>query len=130
VDERLRFVQYCYTLTITDFASRYLLTCRALSNTLETYAFAVFERTFKDFGLPRAIRTDSGARLRPRMPSTDSASCRSGGSGEHRYRTHPPQPPGTEPDLSPILQSGRHGPAMRSYWHRWRWLDEGRFRTT
>ena len=39
--------------------SRYLITCEALSTTRETYAFAVFERAFKDFGLPRAIRTDN-----------------------------------------------------------------------
>jgi putative transposase len=57
---RLGNRQYCYPLTITDFASRYLLTCEALSTTREAYAFAVFERTFKDFGLPRAIRTDNG----------------------------------------------------------------------
>ena len=44
--------RYCYPLTITDFASRYLITCDALSTTRETYAFAVFERAFKDFGLP------------------------------------------------------------------------------
>jgi putative transposase len=52
--------RYCYPLTITDFASRYLLTCEALSTTQETVAFTVFERTFKDFGLPDAIRTDNG----------------------------------------------------------------------
>jgi putative transposase len=52
--------RYCYPLTITDFASRYLLTCEALSTTQETFAFTVFERTFKEFGLPRAIRTDNG----------------------------------------------------------------------
>ena len=57
---RLGNRQYCYPLTITDFASRYLLTCEALSTTREPYAFAVFERTFKDYGLPRAIRTDNG----------------------------------------------------------------------
>jgi len=57
---RLGNRRYCYPLTITDFASRYLLTCEALSTTREAYAFAVFERTFKDFGLPRAIRTDNG----------------------------------------------------------------------
>jgi putative transposase len=57
---RLGNRQYCYPLTITDFASRYLLTCEALSTTREAYAFAVFERTFKDYGLPRAIRTDNG----------------------------------------------------------------------
>lgn len=57
---RLGNRHYCYPLTITDFASRYLLTCEALATTRESYAFAVFERTFKDYGLPRAIRTDNG----------------------------------------------------------------------
>ncbi len=52
--------RYCYPLTVTDFASRYLLTCEALATTKEAYAFAVFERAFKDFGLPGAIRTDNG----------------------------------------------------------------------
>lgn len=52
--------RYCYPLTITDSASRYLLSCEALSSTREQYAFTVFERVFKDFGLPKAIRTDNG----------------------------------------------------------------------
>jgi putative transposase len=52
--------RYCYPLTISDFASRYLLSCEALSTTQEAYAFTVFERAFKDFGLPQAIRTDNG----------------------------------------------------------------------
>jgi putative transposase len=52
--------RYCYPLTITDFASRYLLCCEALETTKECYAFSVFERAFKDFGLPLAIRTDNG----------------------------------------------------------------------
>jgi putative transposase len=53
--------RYCYPLTITDFASRYLIGCEALENTQAMYAFSVFERAFKDFGLPGAIRTDNGA---------------------------------------------------------------------
>jgi putative transposase len=52
--------RYCYPLTITDFASRYLLTCEALTSTRQVPAFAVFERTFKDVGLPAVIRTDNG----------------------------------------------------------------------
>jgi putative transposase len=52
--------RYCYPLTITDFASRYLLSCEALLTTKEQYAFGVFERVFKEFGLPKAIRTDNG----------------------------------------------------------------------
>jgi putative transposase len=52
--------RYCYPLTLTDFASRYLLCCEALATTQAVYAFTVFERVFKDFGLPRAIRSDNG----------------------------------------------------------------------
>ena len=52
--------RYCYPLTISDFASRYLLCCEALSTTQEVYAFTVFERVFKNFGLPKTIRTDNG----------------------------------------------------------------------
>jgi putative transposase len=37
--------QYCYPLTVTDHATRYLLTCEALSSTREDYAF-------KDYLLP------------------------------------------------------------------------------
>jgi putative transposase len=51
---------YCYPLTITDFASRYLIACEGLETTKEQYAFTTFERVFKEFGLPNAIRTDNG----------------------------------------------------------------------
>ncbi len=53
--------QYCYPLTITDYRSRYLLACEALASVRSETAFSVFERAFKDFGLPDAIRTDNGA---------------------------------------------------------------------
>jgi transposase len=33
--------RYCYPLTITDFASRYLIACEALQSTKEVYAFTV-----------------------------------------------------------------------------------------
>ena len=52
--------RYCYPLTITDFATRYLIACEALSTTKERYAFTVFERAFQEFGVPHAIRTDNG----------------------------------------------------------------------
>ena len=47
-------------VTISDFASRYLIACEALHSTKEVYAFSVFESAFKAFGLPQAIRTDNG----------------------------------------------------------------------
>src|SRR6266481_1435318 len=52
--------QYCYPLTVTDHASRFLLTCEALPSTREDYAFTVFERLFKERGLPANIRSDNG----------------------------------------------------------------------
>ena len=52
--------RYCYPLTVTDFATRYLIGCEALSTTKESYAFTVFQRLFEEFGLPRGIRTDNG----------------------------------------------------------------------
>ena len=52
--------QYCYPLTVTDYSSRYLLACEGLESTQSTFAFAVFERVFKEYGLPQAIRTDNG----------------------------------------------------------------------
>jgi putative transposase len=57
---RLGNHRYCYPLTISDFASRYLLACEALTTTQERFAFAVFERAFQDYGLPDAMRTDNG----------------------------------------------------------------------
>ena len=52
--------RYCYPLTISDFATRYLLSCEALETTKEPLAVATFERVFREFGLPEAIRTDNG----------------------------------------------------------------------
>jgi putative transposase len=51
---------YCYPLTVIDHASRFLLSCEALSSTKEEYAFTVFERLFKERGLPANIRSDNG----------------------------------------------------------------------
>jgi putative transposase len=53
--------RYCYPLTVTDYSSRFLLACEGLESTQSTFAFTVFERVFKEFGLPQAIRTDNGA---------------------------------------------------------------------
>lgn len=52
--------QYCFPLTVTDHASRFLLLCEALSSTREDTAFTAFERLFQERGLPTAIRSDNG----------------------------------------------------------------------
>lgn len=51
---------YCYPLTITDGFSRYLLACQGLLRTAVADAKPVFERVFREFGLPERIRTDNG----------------------------------------------------------------------
>jgi transposase InsO family protein len=51
---------YCYPLTITDHASRYLLLCEALQSTREDLAVTAFERLFHERGLPLGIRSDNG----------------------------------------------------------------------
>jgi transposase InsO family protein len=52
--------KYCYPLTVTDHASRYLLMCEALESTREETAITAFEQLFRERGLPSAIRSDNG----------------------------------------------------------------------
>jgi len=51
---------YCYPLTITDDCSRYIVACQGLHSTSVQDAKPVFTRVFKEYGLPRRIRTDNG----------------------------------------------------------------------
>ena len=53
--------RYCYPLTVTDYASRYLLLCEALKSTRGDLAITAFEQLFQERGLPEAIRSDNGA---------------------------------------------------------------------
>jgi transposase InsO family protein len=50
----------CNPLTISDGFSRYLLACKALHSTTCSPVMRVFERTFREYGLPDALRTDNG----------------------------------------------------------------------
>jgi len=52
--------EYCFPLTVTDHASRYLLLCEALDSTREDLATTAFEQLFLERGLPAAIRSDNG----------------------------------------------------------------------
>ena len=51
---------YCYPLTIADQYTRFLLTCHGLLSTQTVTAKPLFERAFREDGLPNAIRTDNG----------------------------------------------------------------------
>jgi len=52
--------RYCYPLTVSDHASRYLLLCEAMQSIKEQGACTAFARLFKERGLPPAIRSDNG----------------------------------------------------------------------
>ena len=47
-------------LTAQDAATRYLLVCDELQRPNRREAHSVLERTFREYGLPRVIRTDNG----------------------------------------------------------------------
>jgi putative transposase len=51
---------YCYPLTIADQHTRFLIACHGLRSTHGRGVRAVFDRLFRTYGLPRAIRTDNG----------------------------------------------------------------------
>jgi transposase InsO family protein len=57
---RLGNGRFCYPLTVTDQASRYLLLCEALESTREVPVIEAFQELFRERGLPVAIRSDNG----------------------------------------------------------------------
>jgi transposase InsO family protein len=57
---RLGNRRWCYPLTVTDQAARYLLMVEALESTKEAPVFTAFSRLFEERGLPMAIRSDNG----------------------------------------------------------------------
>ncbi len=54
------FGKYCYPLTISDNYSRFLISCKGFYDTQVTDTKKHFEKIFKEYGLPLAIRTDNG----------------------------------------------------------------------
>jgi transposase InsO family protein len=54
---------YCYPLTVTDHASRYLLLCEALESIREDQAITAFERLFRESGLPQPFDPIMASRL-------------------------------------------------------------------
>ena len=50
----------CEPLTLADAHSRYLLRCQALARADSAHAWPVVEAAFREYGLPRVIRSDNG----------------------------------------------------------------------
>ena len=57
---RLRNRSYCFPLTVSDLASRYVLGCDAHPAISLEKTFAHFRQLFERYGLPNRIRTDNG----------------------------------------------------------------------
>jgi putative transposase len=51
---------HCEPLTLSDAHSRYLLRCQALSRTDDDHVWPVVDAAFREFGLPKALRSDNG----------------------------------------------------------------------
>ena len=52
--------ELCYPLTVCDAHSRFILSCHALPSVEQYAAYRQFERLFREYGLPTAIRSDNG----------------------------------------------------------------------
>ena len=50
----------CYPLTVTDNFSRYLLGVEGLESPSDAQSWPVFERLFREYGLPAVMRSDNG----------------------------------------------------------------------
>jgi hypothetical protein len=51
----------CNPLTITDTYGRFLLRCEAVDRQDYRHTRPIFESAFREYGLPKALRTDNGA---------------------------------------------------------------------
>lgn len=58
----------CDPLTVSDMVSRYLLCCEALQGQSFEQVQPIFDRLFKEYGLPASIRVDNGAPFGSRGP--------------------------------------------------------------
>src|SRR5262245_36114681 len=52
---------HCEPLTLSDAHSRYLLRCQVVARTNAEHVWPVLDAAFREFGLPRALRSDNGS---------------------------------------------------------------------
>ena len=88
--------RYCYPLTVTDHASRFLLLCEALDSTREDPAITAFERLFRERGLPLAIRSDNGVPFASPNAFQSLKALGLVAAARHRDRAHQAGPSATE----------------------------------
>jgi len=88
--------KYCYPLTVTDHASRFLLECQALESIREDPVIGAFERLFVARGLPAAIRSDNGVPFASPNGLYNLQTLRLVAEARYRHRTHQARPSPTE----------------------------------
>jgi putative transposase len=52
---------HCEPLTLSDAYSRYLLRCQVLARTDTGHVWPILDAAFREFGLPKALRSDNGS---------------------------------------------------------------------
>lgn len=52
---------HCEPLTLSDAHSRYLLRCQVMGSTDGDHVWPVLDAAFREFGLPKSLRSDNGA---------------------------------------------------------------------
>ena len=57
---KLKNGRWCYPLTIMDEYSRFLIDCRCQSSVKGALTIKSFQKVFKEYGLPKRIRSDNG----------------------------------------------------------------------
>jgi hypothetical protein len=71
--------RYCYPLTVTDYASRFLLLCEAMESNAEKPASTAFERLFKNAACRGPFAPTTVSPSPPLTGCSISPSSRSGG---------------------------------------------------
>jgi transposase-like protein len=101
----------CEPFTLSDSASRYLLRCQAVPAIAADQVWPVLEAAFREYGLPRVLRTDWPAvcELRRRWPvaTGDPADQGRGGAGADRSGPAAAERPARAAASDP---AARHGP--------------------
>jgi putative transposase len=117
----------CYPLTATDLTSRFILACDALEGTDGDPVWHAFDQMFREYGLPRAIRTDNGPPFASRgLAGLSRLSVRWARLGIQHERIEPgcPQQNGQHERMHRTLKQETTSPARKNLLQQQERFDE------